>query len=136
MPNSEDEEEIRRKSLEYQSVEDPNMKEEAGLEEGSYLPGGAEDYLPSPINAIKKMRAAGKATTKIVDEVVDISKLDKTGNEIFYRVPKEVLQQLKEKYGELTHKILKPYHVDTKSSFGAGRPNTAHKKTWATTGKK
>jgi hypothetical protein len=139
---SDDEEEIKRKSLAYQGENSSLLPEEAGLEEGSYLPGGAEDFIPSPINMVSKIKrgmAAAKEGINIVkaakgasEDFITLAKQDHFGNNYLFKIPREKFAELKDAtlgrlkpfLHEVENKAVKEGKdaavTDTRTVFGRG----------------
>lgn len=129
-----DEEEIAARSRAFQAKEAPGAVEEPGLEEGSYLPGGVEDLLPTPgaiAGRVTKASDMVKAA-KGAGDVLSLEKMLKDGTKLLYEIPRELYAKLK----NLGPNELKPYLKEVSNpAVGAGRADSAIKKTWATTGK-
>lgn len=131
---TDDEDSIEARSRAFQAQEDPNAQPEEGLEEGSYLPGGAEDFLPTPGAVAGKITKAADMlkAAKGAGEVLSLEKYLKDGTKLLYAIPKELYAKLK----NLGPNELKPYLKEvTNPAVGVGRADSAMTKTWATTGK-
>jgi hypothetical protein len=103
---------VKQESEAYQAVEAPEAVAEEGIEEGDLT-----DYSPQGLgkNLLRKMSAKAP---KVAEDLVDLTRLDKFGNELFFKVPREKLAQLK----DASIAKLKPY------AAGAGA-NVAIKQT-------
>jgi hypothetical protein len=133
---TDDEDSVEARSRAFQSENDPNGKapEEAGLEDGSYLPGGAEDLLPTPGAIAGKITKAADMVkaAKGAGELMSLEKYLKDGTKLLYAIPRELYAKLK----NLGPNELKPYLKEVSNpAVGAGRADSAMTKTWATTGK-